>query len=201
MKKTILTLCAVLSIFAVVTVKAQTTKSSMMLGGGFNISTESRQSNDDYENSQIAFMPSFGYFVADNFAVGANFSISSRTNDNGATKTITTELGVGPFARYYKFTSNDHFAFFGEVNVLFYSGKQDFTPGGESKYGYVLARVSPGFAYFFNNHWALDLSFAGLQYESYDPDKDADDDKINSFYFGVNSLNPTFGVRYHFGGN
>ena len=200
MNKRISILCA---LFCMVTVlaKGQTTSGSMMVGGVFQIYSASQQNNDDYEYSEVGFSPSFGYFVSDNFAVGLSIGFNSTKQDNGATSQKNTAFSFGPFARYYKFTSNEQFAFFAQAGLNFGSGKYDQTPGGESKNSYVNFNVSPGFAYFFNNHWAAELAFTGLSITSEDPNKDVSDDKRTSVIFDIRSFSPSVGVRYHFGGN
>ena len=180
-------------------VNAQTSKGNMMVGGALSFFTVSDQSDTDFEYKGTSFSPSFGYFLFDNFALGAELSVGSTTTDNGNTKRISSSFGFGPFARYYKFTSNESFAFFGQARFLYSSGKVDDTPGGENKTQNIAFSISPGFSYFFTKHWALDLSIAGLVIQSNDPNKDADDDKVNSVEFGISSLSPTLGFRYHFG--
>jgi outer membrane protein len=180
-------------------VNAQTSKGNMMVGGALSFYTLSDQSDSDYEYKGTSFSPSFGYFLFDNFAVGAELSVGSNTEDTGNTKRVTSSFGFGPFARYYKFTSNESFAFFGQARFLYSSGKVDDTPGGENKTQAISFSISPGFSYFFTKHWALDLSIAGLTIQSNDPNKDVDDDKVNTIQFGISSLSPTLGFRYHFG--
>jgi len=59
--------------------------------------------------------------------------------------------------------------------------------------------LSPGLAYFFNEHWSVELGFRGIAYNKYDPDKDADDNESSTFEIGLNSLMPsTLGFRYYF---
>lgn len=178
-------------------VKAQTKSGNMMIGGGFSIASQTRQ-NSDTKYSRFNFTPSFGYFVVDNFAIGAMLSLGSETNDNGTSKTVATSFSLGPVARYYMFTSNDKFAFYGQALILFGSSSYNNTPAPDSKSSSIYFNVSPGFAYFFNEHWALELQLEGLAISSSDPDKDNNDDKSTYVSFGVNSFNPTLGFRYHF---
>lgn len=185
--------------FITFSAKAQTSSGNMMVGGAFSISSTSYQSNSDVGNSSLKFLPNFGFFVADNFAVGAQLSLESSTTDNGVSKTETTSIGFGPYARFYKFTSNENFAFFGEASFLLTSGNTDVTPGGETKSSSVSFAISPGFSYFFTKRWAFDLAFQGLLVRSNDPNKDDDDDKNTTISFGLSSFNPSIGLRYHFG--
>jgi outer membrane protein len=199
MKRTITILSLLLLISSYL--QAQTSAGNFMAGGSIQIYSASNQNNDDYDYSSVNFSPSIGYFVSDNFAVGLNVGISSQKTDNGFTSSKQTTLSFGPFARYYKFTSNEQFAFFAQAGVNVGSGKEDNTPGGETKSSFVNFNISPGFAYFFNNHWAAELSFVGFSVQSNDPNKDAGDDKYSSVIFDIRSLNPSLGIRYHFGGN
>jgi len=200
MKKIIITALSLLLVGTVSFVNAQTKSGNMMLGGGINFSSTKVKGSDDKQNS-FGFTPQFGYFVADNFVVGLGLSLTSRKTEQGNNENKVSGWQVAPFARYYKFTSNDHFAFFGQATIGFGGTKSTNTaiPDGPKTSDMIVA-ISPGFAYFFNEHWALDLYFQGLTFESQDPDKDNNtkDDKVTTIGFDVNSLNPTFGVRYHF---
>jgi outer membrane protein len=198
MKRTI----ALVAFFIIVTgyAHAQTSAGNMMVGGALRIYSSGEQSNDDYDYSEFQFAPSFGYFISDNFAIGLNLAIATRKQDNGFALTKYTDFSAGPFARYYKFTSNEQFAFFAQASINFGTGTIDVTPGGETKTSSLNFNVSPGFAYFFNNHWAAELSFSGLSVGSYDPNKDVDDDKNTYVVFDIRSFSPSIGARYHFGG-
>ncbi len=74
----------------VMTADAQTSKDDWMVGGNFRLNTTDN-------NTQIAFTPNAGVFVADNFAVGGNFSLAF--SKIGSTR--NTDFMVGPFVRYY----------------------------------------------------------------------------------------------------
>lgn len=182
---------------------AQTVSGSKALGGG--ISYTSTSDTDFYEGSvtqsQLAFSPSFGYFVSDNIMVGGSvgLGVSKISETDFTPERKTTTFSLGPFARYYIHTSNESFAFFGQFAVLFGSGKTTQDPDLEVKSSYFDLAVSPGFAYFFNEHWALEIGFRGIGFNKYDPDKDADDDEIKTTTIGLNSLSPSnFAIRYHF---
>lgn len=185
------------------TVYAQTTQGNLVFGGsvGYWSSTEENALEDEKE-SEFTFSPSVGYFVVDNLAVGINLQLTSNKYDNGVGgDDKTTTFVVGPFARYYKFTSNDKFAFYGQAGFDFGSRKYEPDGGNEVKSSAFDFYISPGFSYFFNEHWAIDLQLQGIRYESYDPntDGDADDDKDSQFSIGVDSFNPSLGIRFYLG--
>jgi outer membrane protein len=178
--------------------QAQTTAGNMMIGGTFGYRSEKEeQPLEDTKTNTLTFAPQFGYFVADNLAVGANLILESEKVEDDKTTTLFFE----PFGRYYMFTSNDKFAFYAEAGLGF--GSQKFEPdGGDEVKGSIFRfRISPGFSYFFNEKWALDMELSGISYTSVNPntDSDADDDKVNTFEFGVSSLQPQLGFRYFFG--
>jgi outer membrane protein len=182
--------------------QAQTTQGSMMVGGTLSLSKQTPEDNNDTQFSSTNFSPSFGYFVTDNLAVGAGLGFTSQTSKNPTFKSVNSSIGFGPFARYYKFTTNENFAFFGHAQIMLYSGKTETTSGAttnKSKNSTTSFSISPGFSYFMTKHWALDLSITGFVFQSNDPNKDDDDDKETSVVFGLSSLSPNLGLRYHFG--
>jgi outer membrane protein len=195
--KKISTLFSIVFVLACGYSYAQTSQGNIMLGGGFRIQSDKQETaGEDVKTSTVQFIPSAGYFLADDLALGLNLGIFSQTQ---ADDDKLTRFAFGPFARYYKYTSNENFAFFGEVGFLF--GSEKFEPDGadEVKGSNFTFYISPGFSYFFNEKWALDLQLQGISYESSDPNKDGDDDKQSSFIFGVESFNPSLGFRYIIG--
>lgn len=196
MKQTLILLFVTSMIYSA---HAQTAAGNMMAGGSLNFYSNSVEGNSDTGSSGLTFSPGLGYFIKDNLAVGVSLIVGTSTNDSGASKTVNTSFGLGPFARYYKYTSNENFAFFGQAQFYFISGKSDFTPGGENKSTTISFAISPGFSYFFNDHWALDFSIAGLTIQSYDPDTSTDGDKQSNIGFGLSTFSPSLGFRYHFG--
>jgi hypothetical protein len=195
MKKTITFLLCIISLYAA---KAQTAAGNMMVGGSLIYASRATDGGDQKENDLI-FSPSFGYFISDNLAIGGEIRLVSSSDDVGAENLKSSEFAIGPFARYYKYTSNENFAFFGQASFVFGSGKSDLASGGDIKRSSFTFDVSPGFSYFFTDHWALDLSLSLLNIRSEDPNKDADDDNITTVEFGFSSFSPSLGFRYHFG--
>lgn len=90
MKK--LLIASALLLLSVVTYKAnaQTEKNDWMVGGGFGFNTAK-------SNSEFKFSPNAGVFVINNLAVGANVVLDF--SKSGTNK--VTDVGIGPFVRYY----------------------------------------------------------------------------------------------------
>jgi len=177
---------------------SQTSSGNMMVGGAIEFSSRSYESGSANNSANFVFAPGFGYFISDNLAVGAGLSLSSWRNGTGAAKTVTSSFGFSPFARYYKFTSNESFAFFGQALLSVSTSKTDPPSGNITRGNGIYFAISPGASYFFNEHWAMELSMSLFSIASSDPDTDNSDDKVTTVSFGVDSFSPSIGVRYHF---
>jgi outer membrane protein W len=212
--KKILALCA----FALTVgyAQAQTTAGRMMIGGGIGYTTRTNETSfGDAKSNQLNINPQFGYFIVDNLAIGltADYYKTKYTRPEplalGGEADITFNTTIiSPFARYYVFTPNEKFAFYAEASAGIGFSTQDNNyynsadPTDEDiKSKSFNARILPGFCYFFNEKWALDLQLNGISYSSNDPntDSDVEDDKTSSFTVGTSSLNPSLGFRYFIG--
>ena len=182
--------------------QAQTDAGSLMLGGGISYySTKSGDYPDTgRKDTEVQFTPSLGYFISDNIAIGMGLQIGSYKEDPAGNNnnTTTSGFGVSPFARFYVPTSSDKFFFYAQVRLEYNSLKTEFEVGGDPVKGSEIDfAVSPGFAYFFNEHWSAELEFRGIGYNVYDQNKD-DDNKNSTIEIGLQSLAPRIGVRYYF---
>ena len=74
---------------------AQTEKGSWLVGGNVELNTAKN-------NTVIGFTPMAGYFLINNFAVGADVNFNYTKSGTGK----QTTFGIGPFARYYLGTMN-----------------------------------------------------------------------------------------------
>lgn len=180
----------------------QIVKGAKAIGGGFSYSKTTQPGylgdGEDSESS-FEFIPSFGYFVSDGILVGINLGLSSGKVDSFGGETKSSGFAAGPFARYYKQTSNENFAIYGQFSFLYGSGKETGSSNQETKTSAMDIAVSPGLVYFLNNHWVVELGFRGIGYYSSDPDKDVDNDNVKTFDIGLNSFLPaSLGFRFHF---
>ena len=196
MNKSLILLCA----FAAVTTwgYAQTSAGSMMVGGTIEFSSQSREGGSANDGSSFGFSPSFGYFISDNLAVGASLFLGSSRSGTANVKTTSNYFGLGPFARYYLFTSNEQFGFFGQASLNFQTGRTDPPFGEVNNTRHISFALQPGAAYFLNEHWAIELMITGFVVSSTDPDTDNNDDKVTNVNFGLSSFSPALGFRYHF---
>jgi hypothetical protein len=176
----------------------QTSAGSMMVGGSVSLTSSSRESGSVNDASSFEFSPEFGYFISDNFAIGASLSFGSSRNGTGNAKTTGSSFGIGPFARYYLFTSNEKFGFFGHAKLNFQTGRTDPPLNEVVKSQTISFTLQPGAAYFFNEHWAIELYIAGFRISSTDPNTANDNDKRTDVNFSLSSFSPSLGFRYHF---
>jgi hypothetical protein len=162
------------------TANAQVAKGSMTVGGDVSIINNSYTGGGS--SNSTSFSPSFGYFLSDQWLLGVALGITSSSTTGGLLNGTSNTTAFTPFVRYYKFTSDDKFAFFAQGAVGFSS-----TTGQSST---TSISVKPGFAYFFTPHWGLDFTLPGIAYSSGN----------NTNSFGITaSLTPSIGFRYYFG--
>lgn len=195
MKKTILILALIVG--TLVSAPGQTTKGNFTFGGGFRYTVNKDSEDGNYKGTDFSFQPSTGYFISDNLAAGVSLSISSSKYDYGSFDNTYNQFLVGPFIRYYKFTSNERFAFTGESGFGFGSNTNKSSTGNDTKGGSLSFYLSPGFSYFLTECWGLELQFRGLTYTRTDPNKDIDNDDGSEFSFGLQSFSPSLGIRYY----
>jgi hypothetical protein len=182
--------------------EAQIVKGSKAIGGGISYSktTQTGYTSETDSNSSLEIIPGFGYFVADGFLVGVNIGYNSGKVVQFGGETKTSGFMGGPFARYYKQTSKENFAVYGQLTTLFGSGKQTSSNNNQDvKTSSLDIALSPGIVYFINGTWAIELGFRGIGYSSTDPNKDVDNNEIKTFEVGLNSFLPSsLGFRIHF---
>ena len=183
---------------------AQRKAGNWLAGGGLEFSsTKTEQgANNTVKDNRFSVVPNIGYFVGDNLAVGLNLSTTVSNSESGNTTVSSRTVSAGPIARYYLEVANSSLTFFGQAGIFIGSGTTTTEVGpisNETSRSSFSVGITPGLAYFFNEHWAAELYLGGIGYSSVDPNKDVNADKSSSFSFGLNSLAPTgLGVRYHF---
>jgi hypothetical protein len=184
MKKVILTAIAVLGFtFA----NAQTTgfsKGDAFISGAFNIGSEK---TGDSKSNDFTLVPSVGYFVSENIAIGAKLGFGSHKENDAK----TNDFVAGAFGRYY-FTPASQFSVFGQAGLDFTNSK-----AGEFKSNEFGVHVGVGLSYFLSNHFAIETTWAGLGY-SVNNNGGHGADKTNSFGLGTDLRDVSFGVIYKF---
>jgi outer membrane protein len=195
MKRTLIFLFAFIAITNLA--DAQTSTGNMMVGGGLIYSSISYPGQTTENQSTVSFSPGFGYFINDNLAVGAALSLSSFRDGTGPNRNVQNSFGLGPFARYYIFTANERFGFFGHGELTFATGNSNFA-GLVARNNSLSIALSPGAAFFFNDHWAAEFAIQGLVFRTTDPNTNNDNDTYNTVNLRLALFSPSLGLRYHF---
>jgi len=199
---------------------AQIAKGTTYLSGSVGYSqVETNNGNNKTENFNV--LPTVGYFVGTNLAVGLGVGYQTQKETNistttlsGATIVNTNEVKepafvVAPFVRKY-WTLSDKLYIFGQLAVPMQFGKTEVenttvaTSGSttttnststEAKYTQVGVTVKPGLDYFLNKNWSIEATIGEFGYNNYKP---KDGDATNNYNFGLNLSSVTFGVKYVF---
>jgi hypothetical protein len=202
MKKLLLSLLAVSAL--AFTTQAQTEKGKIMLGGNLAFDSQKSDAANAKANTSFEIVPSVGYFVSDNVAVGTGVGYSY---DKNLSVARTSAFVVSPFGRYYTNIS-DSFKFFGQLSVPMAFGNSKAVDaegnvgnkiGSTTQIGVALA---PGFAFFPSKKIGIEFALNGLSYTNYKVE-DADGNKIqgrgfDNVSFGTNFFAPKLGVQFYF---
>lgn len=200
MKKLLLSLIAVSAL--AFSTQAQTEKGKIMLGGSAGFSTVKVKGAG---KSDIGFniVPSAGYFVSDNFAIGTG--VGYTYNKEVSDLNLNQAFKVAPFGRYYVGLS-DQFKFFGQLSVPLAFGNNKFV-AVDGKVGAKTAttteigvNVAPGFAFFATKKIGIEVSVNGLGYNNYTVKNELTGNKAkaNSFGLNANTSDVNVGVQFHF---
>lgn len=187
-----------MTIFTFTIAYSQTEKGKKLVGGQFNINGENNSNLDDSFSSDrnsfgFQIIPSFGYFIKDNFAIGANLNmgISNTTevrgfpgiipSDKFTTKSNSISYGGGGFVRYYKkildslfFTLNGAGTYTYQTTNLDYTNNDPnnlvLSTGDpalqEVQTKSITFAISPGFVYFMTRKLGITCSFSSIYYSN-----------------------------------
>ena len=199
---------------------AQIAKGTVYLSGSVGYSQE-ETNNGNTKSENFNVLPTAGFFVAPNFAVGlgVGFQTQKDTSITTAVNPLSTTVNtrevknpafvVAPFARKY-WTLSDKLYFFGQLAVPMQFGKTEVenssvtTTGtttttasvsSEAKYTSVGVTVKPGLDYFLNKNWTIEATIGEFGYNNFKP---KDGDATNNYSFGLNLANVGIGVKYVF---
>lgn len=146
MKKVILS--AVVILIAAVSANAQTEKGKWLVGGTASFHSVKEGSSDAVTSLTLA--PNAGYFVGNNFALGASVQLTTVQKES-------TAFAFAPFARYYFAPLGDNAKLFvnGTVGLGTFKSYQ-----ASSSTGFSTWELSAGPAFFINKNVALEIALA-----------------------------------------
>jgi hypothetical protein len=176
--------------------------SQTFIGGSLSYSSSSSSqkigttTTDGNTYSNFELSPSVGYYLSDDFALGAELmlSVDVTTNPNGTNgedKNTTTIYGIGPFMRYH-FYEVDKFRFFGQAQIGFGFGTDKYKAGGsttsvESDIFALRIKAFPGIAYELTESIDLELTFGNLEYYNISNKLNDNEDKSSSFKLNLST--------------
>jgi len=181
MRKSLLTLVFLALVFIV---SAQIEKGTILLNGGTSLSFSSTNVKDKYEGeiddeydvSSFDIIPSFAYFVRDNFAVGLLSSFSFETDKyEDSYKNSMNEVMLVPSAIYY-FPMEGKIKPFIQAGAgyswLKYKAENNWMDDQEISYGGFTFNAGGGFAVFVKENISLNfgLSYTKATYTNKDDD-------------------------------
>lgn len=198
MKKVLLSLATVVAL--AFSANAQTEKGKILIGGSV---TASSSKAEGATKSDVSFtiLPVAGFFVSNNFAVGAGIGYQYDKVIDG---TQTGAIAVNPFARHYVNLS-DQFKYFTQLSVpLAFGSVKDVDADGKTgdklgSYNAIGVSLSPGFAFFPTKKVAIEVSVDGLTYENNQFKPEGGEKQTNTkFGLAVDTFMPKLGVAFHF---
>lgn len=200
MKKLLLSLVAVTGL--ALSTQAQTEKGKVMLGGnvGFSSSKVDGANKSDFSFSVV---PSAGYFVSDNFAIGTG--VGYTYNKEVSDLNLNQAFKVAPFGRYYVGLS-DQFKFFGQLSVPMSFGNDKVldangdTGAKTASTTDIGVNLAPGFAFFPTKRIGIEFSVNGLGYNNSSVKNELTGSKVKTEEFGLeaDTFAPKLGVQFHF---
>ncbi|WP_223607695.1 outer membrane beta-barrel protein [Chryseobacterium sp. OSA05B] len=197
---------------------AQIAKGTTYVSGQIGYS-QKENNNDDSKVESFKVLPTVGYFVGTNLAVGLGVGYKNDKNTETTKNAVIvsedtdTESAfvVAPFVRKY-WTIADKLYIFGQLEVpmefgqVKEEGTATTTVGGatttaststKSNYTSIGVNIKPGLDYFLNKNWSIEATFGEFGYNTSKFDVDGAK-SVNNYKFGLNLSAVTFGVKYVF---
>jgi len=201
---------------------AQIAKGTAYLSGQVGYSQQ-EDNNTDRKDESFRVIPTAGYFVGTNLAVGLGVGYASDKvtftqttafpNGSVVSETQNTQSAfvVAPFVRKY-WTLADKLYIFGQLEVPMEfgtlknegsttttSGNTVATASSSSKNNYtsVGVNIRPGLDYFLNKNWSIEATIGEFGYNTSKLDVDGAK-SVDNYNFGLNLSSVTFGVKYVF---
>ena len=200
--------------------QAQLAKGTVYVSGQADYSH--KEHNEEYQSSKadvLKIIPSAGYFVGTNLAVGLGIGYKTSVTKYAVGNDVINNLlefkenafVVAPFIRKY-WTLSDKLYLFGQLQVPMEFGQQksdeesinnigdpmfNYTVSRKNNYTNIGVNIKPGLDYFLSKNWSIEATLGEFGYNTYK--RDIEGVKHSDLYrFGVNLNSVTFGVKYIF---
>ncbi|PWS29520.1 hypothetical protein DHW03_06840 [Pedobacter yonginense] len=197
---------------------AQTDKGSGFLGLNLSFGTEKQK---DYSSSinNFTFTTKGAYFLQDNFAIGLDLSFNLSKlrgvhytewnseygvyQDTYGSKELN--IGLSPFVRKY-LNIKSFLKFYAQANILFQINStkiidnEDYLIGYNNRLKGYGVSLSPGFAFFPSEKFAIEFSFPMVSYfhqNYYDEFSAYNYQQQHNFKLALENFTPSIGVSFH----
>ncbi|MCW3161839.1 outer membrane protein [Chryseobacterium oryctis] len=183
---------------------AQIVKGTTFLSGTLNYSS-SQNNNNDTKVDDLTLVPTVGYFVGTNVAVGLGVGYASHVEKaefaNGYDKATHQGVVVEPFVRKY-WTLGEKLYIFGQLSVPMQFGNTkneesiaNVTTSTKNNFTAVGVSVKPGLDYFLNKNWTIEATIGEFGYSNF---KYKDAKSVDNYNFGFDLASVGIGVKYVF---
>jgi hypothetical protein len=149
-------------IFLSMTANSQITKNNWLVGGNGRLAFRTQTTNViNAKSTNLGLSPNVGYFFVDKLAAGARISLNyDKVNFSGGVSK-TTQIGIGPFIRYYFLNPDNIVNLFSEAGYQYIHSTSN---SGNTSDGANSFTFSSGPVIYFNSSVGMELT---LNYESY----------------------------------
>ena len=201
---------------------AQIAKGTSYLSGQVGYyHSEKNEFETTRKDDVIRILPTAGYFVTTNLAVGLSLGYKSAVTKykvgNAAISNVVeikdtdNAFVVAPFVRKY-WTLSDKLYIFGQLQIPLEFGKEkvDFNSEGnggdpilsapftqKNNYTNIGVNIKPGLDYFITKNWSIEATIGEFGYNTYKRDIDGAR-RADDYKFGISLTSVTFGVKYVF---
>jgi hypothetical protein len=156
--------------FIVNSVTSQITKRNWMVGGNgeFSSGKTSFPTGGDVSSTRININPKIGYFPIDHFAFGLLFNYernAEKPNNSNATR--YTNIGIGPFARYYFLPSEKNINILVEGNGAYNQQSNNLV---STKSAFISYALLTGPVIYFNSSVGIEFLLGYKGYKTTDVD-------------------------------
>lgn len=174
MKK--ITILSVAILLFAITANSQITKGNWLVGGNGRFSSQIETLNGAKVNGfLIGLTPNIGYFFIDKFAAGTKISFNYNETKYYGSVSKSTQLGLGPFLRYYFLNKDNRINVFAESEYQYLRSSSNGTHDNQNTFTF-----SAGPVIYFNSSVGLELT---ANYEIIKTEKSLSDAK--TFFVSV----------------
>lgn len=202
---------------------AQIAKGTSYLSGqvGYYHSENNDDAGSRRKDDVIRILPTAGYFVNTNLAVGLGIGYKSAVTKykvgNAAVsnlleiKDTDNAFVVAPFVRKY-WALSDRLYIFGQLQVPLEFGQEKIDANSDifmgdpllatsssrkNNYTNIGVNIKPGLDYFVSKNWSIEATIGEFGYNTYKRDIDGAR-RADDYKFGISLTSVTFGVKYVF---